>query len=118
MACVLIVEDDPDIREFMQFLLDASGYETLTASNGEEALTIMRHTRPCLVLLDLMMPVMDGFDFRAHQVQEQDLADVPVVCLTAMYEPAYVTRRLQVPCLRKPISIDQLLAEVELRCRI
>ena len=117
MACVLIVEDDPDIRDFMQFLLDASGYETMTAANGQEALTVMRQTRPCLVLLDLMMPVMDGFDFRERQVQEQGIADVPVVCLTAMYEPSYVSKRLQVPCLRKPISIDQLLAEVEQRCR-
>ena len=68
MPCVLIVEDDADIREFMQFLLSASGYETMTAANGEEALHRMRERRPCMVLLDLMMPVMDGFDFRARQL--------------------------------------------------
>ncbi len=117
MPCVLIVEDDPDIREFMQFLLSASGYETMTAANGEEALRRMRERRPCMVLLDLMMPVMDGFDFRAHQLEDPALASVPVLCLTAMFDPAYVTERLSVPCLNKPVSVDRLLMEVEERCQ-
>ncbi len=116
MPCVLIVEDDADIRDFMQFLLSASGYETMTASNGEEALHLMRGRRPCMVLLDLMMPVMDGFDFRARQLQEPTLAPVPVLCLTAMFDAAYVTERLSVPCLNKPVSVDRLLMEVEERC--
>jgi CheY-like chemotaxis protein len=117
MACVLIVEDDADIREFMQFLLTASGYETMTAANGREALHLMRQRRPCMVLLDLMMPVMDGFDFRAHQLKDSSLAEVPVLCLTAMFDPAYVTERLAVPCLNKPVSVDRLLTEIEERCQ-
>jgi CheY-like chemotaxis protein len=117
MPCVLIVEDDPDIREFMQFLLSASGYETMTAANGEEALRRMKERRPCMVLLDLMMPVMDGFDFRARQLEDPALAPVPVLCLTAMFDPAYVTERLSVPCLNKPVSVDRLLMEVEERCQ-
>jgi CheY-like chemotaxis protein len=117
MACVLIVEDDPDIREFMQFLLTASGYETMTAANGREALERMRQRTPCMVLLDLMMPVMDGFDFRAHQLREPDLAPVPVLCLTAMFDASYVTERLAVPCLNKPVSVDRLLTEVEEHCQ-
>ena len=116
MACVLIVEDDPDIRDFMQFLLSASGYETMTAANGHEALVRMRERTPCMVLLDLMMPVMDGFDFRAHQLREPELAPVPVLCLTAMFDASYVTERLAVPCLNKPVSVDRLLTEVEVLC--
>jgi DNA-binding response OmpR family regulator len=116
MPCVLIVEDDADIREFMQFLLSASGYETMTAANGREALELMRRRRPCMVLLDLMMPVMDGFDFRAHQLREPEIATVPVLCLTAMFDPVYVTERLAVPCLNKPISVDRLLTQVEELC--
>ena len=69
LAC-LIVEDDPDIRDFMQLLLSTSGYETMTAANGEQALDLMRQRKPCIVLLDLMMPVMDGFGFRARQLEE------------------------------------------------
>ena len=117
MACVLIVEDDADIRDFMQFLLSASGYETMTAANGWEALRVMREKRPCMVLLDLMMPVMDGFDFRAQQLRDPNLSDVPVICLTAMFDPAYVTERLAVPCLNKPVSVDRLLMEIEERCQ-
>src|SRR5262245_38574461 len=109
MPVILIVEDEPDIRDFMQFLLSASGYETMTAGNGYEALRLMRERKPDLVLLDLMMPVMDGFDFRAQQLRDPDIAAVPVLCLTAMFDPAYVTERLAVPCLNKPVSVDRLL---------
>jgi len=116
MPCVLIVEDDPDIREFMQLLLSTSGYETMTAANGEQALALMRQRRPCIVLLDLMMPVMDGFGFRARQLQEPTLARVPVLCLTAMFDASYIAERLAVPCLNKPVSVDRLLMEVEERC--
>ena len=117
MACVLIVEDEPDIRDFMQFLLSSSGYETMTASNGWEALRVMREKRPCMVVLDLMMPVMAGFDFRALQLRDPGLSDVPVICLTAMFDPAYVTERLAAPCLNKPVPVDRLLTEIEERCQ-
>jgi DNA-binding response OmpR family regulator len=113
---VLIVEDDADIRDFMEFLLGASGYETMTATNGKEALHLMRERRPCMVLLDLMMPIMDGFDFRVCQLQEPTLAPVPVLCLTAMFDAEYVAKRLATPCLTKPVSVDRLLMEVEERC--
>ena len=116
MPCVLIVEDDPDIRDFMQVLLSASGYETMTAANGEQALNLMRERKPCMVLLDLMMPVMDGFGFRERQLEEPSLAPVPVLCLTAMFDASYVAERLAVPCLNKPVSVDRLLMEVEERC--
>ena len=116
MPCVLIVEDDQDIREFMQVLLSASGYTTMTAANGLEALERMREVRPCMVLLDLTMPIMDGFEFREHQLQDTRLASVPVLCLTAMFDASYVKARLSVPCLNKPISVDRLLEEVAACC--
>jgi CheY-like chemotaxis protein len=117
MPCILIVEDDADIRTFMQFLLDSSGYETMAAGNGREALEAMRGRKPCMVLLDLMMPVMDGFDFRHHQLADPDLAEVPVLCLTARHDVATIAQRLSAPCLNKPVSIDRLLNEVEARCQ-
>lgn len=67
--CVLIVEDDDDVREFMQLLVSMAGYETMTARDGQDALVKMRQRRPCLVLLDLQMPRMDGWEFRARQMQ-------------------------------------------------
>ena len=68
--CVLIVEDDDDVREFMQLLVSTAGYETMTARDGQDALVKMRQRRPCLVLLDLQMPRMDGWEFRARQMQD------------------------------------------------
>ena len=87
MPCVLIVEDDPDIREFMELLLADAGYDTMTAENGSRALERMRARRPCLVLLDLAMPVMDGWEFRERQLADPELAKVPVVCITAAFDP-------------------------------
>ena len=78
MACVLIVEDDEDVREFMDILLSSSGYQTATARNGAEALEAVRQTHPCLVLLDLMMPVMDGWTFRDRQLADPEFRrDLP-----------------------------------------
>lgn len=116
MPCVLIVEDDTDVREFMDVLLTTHGFETMTAANGREALEQMRARRPCLVLLDLMMPVMDGWQFRAEQLREPALADVPVVCVTALAEQTANIARLKVPCLRKPVEFQALLKAVEGAC--
>jgi CheY-like chemotaxis protein len=116
MACVLIVEDDEDVRDFMDVLLRASGYETMTAANGAIGLEMMEHRRPCLVLLDLMMPVMDGWTFRKRQLADPALATVPVICLTAMYSPSEVRQQLSVRCLAKPVDFDQLLKEVSDIC--
>jgi CheY-like chemotaxis protein len=117
MPCVLIVEDEPDVREFMELLLQTSGYETMSAPNGLEALERMRGRKPCVVLLDLMMPVMNGWEFRERQLEEAGLADVPVVCVSAVFDPQQVASRLHVPCLKKPVEFPALLSEVAQACR-
>jgi CheY-like chemotaxis protein len=117
MPLVLIVEDDPDIREFMELLLIDAGYETMTAENGSRALERMRARRPCIVLLDLAMPVMDGFGFRERQLADPDLAKIPVVCITAAFDPVSVSARLKVPCLPKPVSFSAVLDVVQNACR-
>ena len=116
MACVLIVEDDADIRGFMTLLLSGYGYDTMTAANGYEALTQMQQRKPCVVLLDMMMPVMDGWQFRERQLSDPALADVPVVCLTAIYDPEEVTERLRLPCLQKPVELPTLIDAVAGAC--
>jgi CheY-like chemotaxis protein len=116
MPCVLIVEDEPDVREFMELLLQTSGYETMSAPNGLEALEQMRHRKPCVVLLDLMMPVMNGWEFREHQLAEASLADVPVVCVTAVFDPHQVRQRMHLPCVRKPVEFPELLQNVAKAC--
>lgn len=116
MGCVLIVEDDPDVREFMDVLLSNCGFETMTAGNGLEALDAIRRRRPCIVLLDLMMPVMDGWTFRMKQLADPAIADIPVVCVTAVADSRDVVARLQTRCLRKPVEFSALMDEVQRAC--
>ena len=114
--CVLIVEDDDDVREFMQLLVSTAGYQTMTARDGQEALAKMRERRPCMVLLDLQMPRMDGWEFRARQMQDLSLSDIPVVCVTAFFDPAQVTRQLGLRCISKPADFPAIIDAVETTC--
>jgi CheY-like chemotaxis protein len=116
MPCVLIVEDDPDVCEFMSFLMAANGYETLRARNGRDALEVMRKRMPCIVLLDLHMPVMDGWEFRRRQLMDPRAASVPVVAVTAHFDPSAVEHRLGVKCINKPIHIEDVVREVQFAC--
>ena len=80
---VLLVEDDTDTREVMRRMLDKAGWPVVEAANGREALDQMASARPGIILLDLMMPVMDGFDFLLEMRARQDWCDIPVIVLTA-----------------------------------
>jgi PAS domain S-box-containing protein len=80
---VLLVEDDADTREMMVRALDKAGWQVSEANNGREALDIMAQVKPQLILLDLLMPVMDGFEFLEEMRQHEDWRDVPVIVLTA-----------------------------------
>ncbi len=82
-APVLIVEDDGDTRELLRRALEARGHAVLEASNGADALAAIERTTPSLILLDLMMPEMDGFQFVQALRDQADLADIPVIVLTA-----------------------------------
>ena len=81
---VLVVEDDREQRETLCAMLDLEGFQHVEAANGREALDYLNESRaPCLVLLDLEMPVMSGWDFRARQLSDARLAHIPVVIVTA-----------------------------------
>jgi len=116
MSCVLIVEDDPDVRQMMELFVSTAGYTAVTAENGLEGLDRMRECHPCLVLLDLQMPIMDGFEFRKRQLNEAELAAVPVLCITAHYRPGAVSEELGVACLGKPADFDRLGTEIKRLC--
>jgi CheY-like chemotaxis protein len=112
-ASVLLVEDDKDIREAVSAVLEAEGYTVLTAGNGQEALKILERGQPCVVLLDLMMPVMDGWDFMEAVKKTRRLEDLPVVVVSAYSErKAEGVRRV----LKKPLDVNQLLAAVADYC--
>src|SRR5512142_2938239 len=80
---VLIVEDDVDIRETLGELLATAGYETAGAANGLDGLAAARRAPPDLIVLDLMMPVMDGWEFRSAQRRDPALASIPVIVISA-----------------------------------
>jgi CheY-like chemotaxis protein len=112
---ILIVEDDDDIREALTQILQLEGYVVREAANGQEALDISaQHPVPSLILLDLMMPVMDGWQFRSEQIKDPALSKVPVVVISA---DASVHEKVSsfgaATVLPKPISLDRLLRAVE-----
>lgn len=101
----------------VETLLTISGYRTVTATNGAAALTVARQYRPCLILLDLMMPVMDGIAFRGAQQQDPQIAHLPVLVLSAHNEAEAIASRLGARAiLRKPLDAERLLALVETYC--
>jgi CheY-like chemotaxis protein len=113
---VLIVDDDADLLEVTSFALEGEGIGVETARNGEEALEALRVGKlPDLVLLDLMMPVMNGRQFLDEIAKIPSLETIPVIVLTASAEPGEVPGAVAV--LRKPIDLKSLVAVVERHIR-
>ncbi len=88
------MEDNPQCLAVLKAQLDASGYRTVTANNGQDALAQARAHLPRLILLDLHMPVMDGLQFRLAQLADASLATIPVIMISAHHEAVEVGRRL------------------------
>jgi CheY-like chemotaxis protein len=116
---VLVVDDDNEIRETMVEILNDEGYEAVGASDGLEALEQLRDPadRWCLVLLDLMMPNMDGRAFRAEQLLDPAIAPIPVVIVSAMNDVAAAAEELHVAAhMTKPIPLRELIQVVRQFC--
>lgn len=115
---VLLVEDDEDIRGDLGALLEEEGFDVLTAAHGGEALSALRSgARPDVILLDLMMPTMDGWTFRAEQLADASISAIPVLLLTAA--AADETRTLGAQgCIQKPIRLEHLFSEVRRVSRV
>jgi CheY-like chemotaxis protein len=111
---ILVVDDDVDIRDAITVVLQGEGYRVASAANGRDALDYLhRSAPPDLVLLDLMMPVMDGWQFRREQKRDPALASIPVVVISS----AASTLSLGVAdFLQKPVAFDQLLNTVRRYC--
>jgi len=113
---VLIVEDDADLRDMMAQLLHLEGFGAATVANGREALEYLHHgDRPDVILLDLMMPVMDGWEFRRRQQADPAVAGVPVIVLSA-HDQSRVADVNANAFLKKPLDFDRLLALVRGYC--
>ena len=114
---VLIIEDDDGVSDSLAAILREEGYHVEVASNGAAALERLRQLpRPSLILLDLMMPGMDGIDFRQRQLADPELRSIPVIIVSARPDVAQRAAQLHADdYLRKPMSFQELLHVVQNR---
>jgi len=116
MSKILIAEDDGDIRDLITFTLRFADYEVIAASNGEEAVSLARQEIPDLILLDVRMPRMTGYEVCAAIKLEKNLTDIPVVFLSAKGQDSEIRAGLQagaVEYLMKPFAPDQLVGRIQ-----
>ncbi len=117
---LLIVDDVPDNLFLVRTILEEEGYEIITLSNGQDALKIIETEPPDLILLDVMMPVMDGYEVTRRVRAMKDLPFIPILLITA-YDRANAVKGLDLgedEFIRKPIEADELLARVRSLLRL
>ncbi len=114
---IYIIEDDSDIRDaFAEILMDLQDVDVQVAENGQVGLDFLTKTTrlPDLILLDVLMPIMDGFGFRQAQLQDERLKSIPIVVLSASHNITDLAEKMKARAyLKKPINIDELLEVVE-----
>ena len=116
---VLVVDDEPAVREMLEDVLSSEGHEVMTAPDGAAALDTLRGgtSRPCMILLDLMMPRMNGWDFAEELRRDEQLRDIPFVIIAANPRFASDAPRLGARSwLGKPLQLDDLLNTVDELC--
>jgi len=112
---VLVIDDNAGTRALLTDALRLAGYDTTTADNGADGVRRLVEFKPCVILLDINMPVMDGHDF--HEVQKSLAPDVPVVCITGSATDERSARRVGASaCHLKPIDIDALCVTIADLC--
>jgi len=113
----MIVEDDPDTREMLERFLQLEGFDVRTAANGQLALDALRSDSAlCVILLDLMMPVMNGWQFRRAQAEDPRFSKIPVVVVTAAGAREDIPAIDAAAWLSKPVDFDRLLATIMPLC--
>jgi len=113
MAKILVIEDDPLIRETLQYSLKGAGFDAEVAENGAQGLERVKESEPDLILLDLLLPEIDGFEV-CKQIREVD-EDVPIIMITALEDQRSKLKGFSVGAddyITKPFSIEELLARI------
>ena len=114
---VLVVEDTEDSREVLGALLEIEGYRVAYAVDGQDALDKLEQgLRPCLIILDVSMPRMNGIEFRRAQVADERFREIPVILYSAVHEVTWLYPSLDATVCRKPVDVDHILQLVAERC--
>jgi two-component system alkaline phosphatase synthesis response regulator PhoP len=116
MAKILIAEDERDIRDLITFTLRFAGYEVVAANNGEEAVGLAQQERPDLILMDVRMPRMTGYEACAVMKEDPNLKDIPVIFLSAKGQESEIQAGMSAGAteyLLKPFAPDQLTARIQ-----
>jgi two-component system, cell cycle response regulator DivK len=113
---ILVVEDQPDNRRILRDLLGNAGYELIEAETGEEALAALEAQRPDLILMDIQLPVMDGYEATRRIRSKPELKSIPIIAVTSYALAGDEAKALAVGCnayVTKPFSPRALLAKVQ-----
>lgn len=105
-----MVEDDHDIRVAVRQSLEMAHYQVHSAPNGRDALKLLKKHKPDLIILDMVMPLMDGEEFLRSKNQDENLKDIPVILISAHEDKLKLNEPL--PFLKKPLDLDVILAKV------
>ncbi|NJP06218.1 MAG: response regulator [Chloroflexaceae bacterium] len=113
MTIILVVDDDPIVRDMVALLLEDDGYQTIAACNGQEALDYLHQQRPQLVMSDLLMPIIDGWTLHRAMQANSSYASIPFVVMSSVYTPDFIQQRMMpAAVLRKPINAQRLLSTI------
>ncbi len=116
MAKIVVAEDEKDIRELLVFVLELAGHQVVAVSDGAQAVETVRKEMPDLVILDVRMPHMDGYDACRLLKQDAQTAHIPVVFLSARGQDSEVQTGLEAGAEKyiiKPFSPEELLKEID-----
>lgn len=116
MARILIAEDERDIRELIVFTLEFGGFQVIAATNGEEAVELARQHRPDLIILDVRMPRMTGYEACRILKSQEETRAIPVVFLSAKGQEAEIRRGMEAGAdayILKPFAPDELIQQVQ-----
>lgn len=113
---ILVVDDDADIRDSLREVLEDEGYDVACVANGREALDHLKTTSPapCVILLDLMMPIMDGWQFRREQMANPEISQIPLIVITATGNRPVLIDAAEL--VLKPLELARLFEAVERYC--
>jgi two-component system OmpR family response regulator len=112
LAIVLVVDDDPELRDLLSLTLRLDGHSVSTAVHGGDALAQLPVIRPSVILLDLMMPVMDGAEFCRRVREDANFASTPILCMSAKHSAKSEATALGIPCIVKPFELEEITRTV------